>query len=87
MLGILNMLNMPKIKKAPTQPAELPALLARCRAEKKLRLQDVAKKLGLGVATLSRFERGEGGVARTTLYRIEEFLREHGFLGKRTKAA
>jgi transcriptional regulator with XRE-family HTH domain len=79
---------MPKTKKAPVpETAALPALLARCRAEKKLRLQDVAKKLGLGVATLSRFERGEGGVARTTMYRVEEFLRDQGFLGKRTKAA
>jgi transcriptional regulator with XRE-family HTH domain len=77
---------MPKNPKVPEPAPSLPALLARCRAEKKLRLQDVAKKLGLGVATLSRFERGEGGVARTTLYRVEEFLREQGYLRKRGKA-
>jgi transcriptional regulator with XRE-family HTH domain len=78
---------MPKNKKAPQTVSDLASLLARCRADKKLRLQDVAKKLGLGVATLSRFERGEGGTARTTQYRVEEFLREHGYLRKRGKAA
>ena len=77
---------MPKTKTDPPVP-DIPALLARCRADKKLRLQDVAKKLGLGVATLSRFERGEGGTARTTLIAVEDFLRGQGYLPKRGKAA
>jgi transcriptional regulator with XRE-family HTH domain len=81
------MLIMPTTKKDPKPAVGLPALLTRCRADKKLRLQDVAKKLGLGVATVSRFERSEGGAARTTQYRVEEFLREHGYLRKRGKAA
>lgn len=71
----------------PSAPADVPALLARCRVDKKLRLQDVAKKLGLGTATLSRFERGQGGVNRTTLIALEDFLRGLGYLPKRGKAA
>lgn len=76
-------------KKMETAKTELGPLLARCRAEKRLRLVDVAKKLGLGVATLSRFERSTNtrGAQRTVLLRIEAFLRERGYLPKRAKAA
>ena len=85
---MFSMRNMPTNKKVQTpETADVPALLARCRVDKKLRIQDVAKKLGLGTATLSRFERGEGGAARTTQLRVEDFLREQGYLRKRGKAA
>lgn len=73
------MRSMPTKKKLLPPASDLASLLARCRADKKLRLKDVAKKLDLGVATISRFERGEGGAARTTQYRVEQFLREHGY--------
>jgi transcriptional regulator with XRE-family HTH domain len=63
----------------------LGAALARCRAEKKLRLADVAKELDLGVATLSRIERGDGNLHRTTQLVLEDFLRKCGYLPKERK--
>jgi DNA-binding XRE family transcriptional regulator len=69
-----------------TEP-DIPFLLARFRSDKKYSTEDMARKLGIGVATVSRFERGVGGTNRTTRIRIETFLIRVGYLRARKSMA
>lgn len=62
--------------------SDLPEVLVRCRTERNLRLDDVSRATGLTVMTLSLIERRKSPGRRTTLLKIEEFLRKHGYFPK-----
>jgi len=78
---------MPGMPKTKTQPADLAELLVRCRADKNLTLEHVAKATRLSTMTISYIEARTKAPRRTTRFRIEEFLRKHGYLPKEGKAA
>jgi transcriptional regulator with XRE-family HTH domain len=61
---------------------DLAALLLRCRADRKLSLDDVAKAVGLTKKALGSIEQGQSRPRRVNRLRIEEFLRKHGYFPK-----
>lgn len=65
---------------------DLAELLVRCRSERNLTLEDVAAATSLTAMTLSMFERCMGKPRRTTLLKLEEFLRKHGYFPKQEAA-
>lgn len=73
-------------KASQGSPTELSRLLVQCRAERNLRLEDVAKATGLTVMTISMVERGHSHLRRTTRLKLEDFLRKHNYFPK-TEAA
>jgi transcriptional regulator with XRE-family HTH domain len=66
---------------------DLADLLVRFRTERNLTLQDVAASTQLTAMTLSMLERRKGHPRRTTLLKLEEFLRKHGYFAKSEVAA
>lgn len=74
------MRGMPKLQ---TKDEELGELLVRCRAERNLSLEDIAKAVGLSVMTLSNVEAGRKMPRRTTRAKLEAFLHKHGYFVKK----
>jgi transcriptional regulator with XRE-family HTH domain len=66
---------------------DMAELLVRCRTERNLTLEDVAAASGLTAMTLSMLERRKGRPRRTTLLKLEEFLRKHGYFPKLQEVA
>lgn len=61
---------------------ELATLLLRCRTERKMTLEQVAKAVGITKKTVSNIERRLFSPRRTTRLRLVEFLRKHGYFPK-----
>jgi transcriptional regulator with XRE-family HTH domain len=66
---------------------DLADLLIRCRTERSLTLEEVAASTQLTAMTLSMIERRKGHPRRTTMLKLEEFLRKHGYFAKSEAAA
>jgi hypothetical protein len=66
-----------------SRPDNLADLLIRCRTEKNLTLENVAASTKLSAMTLSLLERQKGQTRRTTVLKVEEFLRKQGYLDRR----
>jgi transcriptional regulator with XRE-family HTH domain len=62
---------------------ELINLLIQCRAERSLTIPDVAKALKMSTGSISNIERGVGKPRRTTIAKLEQFLRKHGYFPKK----
>lgn len=66
----------------------LGSLLLRCRAERKLSLEQVAKALRLSQTAVSQIERGvTKNPNRSSRLRIVQFLNKHGYFPKTEAAA
>jgi len=67
-----------------TQLSELSTLLVRCRADRRLTLEDVRAETGLSVSWLSELETGKKKIAnRIHVLRLEKFLVERGYPTKK----
>jgi transcriptional regulator with XRE-family HTH domain len=64
------------------QENDLSKLLERCRAERRLSLDEIAKAVGTSRQALSNIERGLSRPRRPLRYRLVEFLRKHGYFPK-----
>jgi transcriptional regulator with XRE-family HTH domain len=71
------------MKTGNTETAELIQLLVQCRTERNLTIPDVAKALNMSTGSISNIERGVGKPRRTTIAKLEQFLRKHGYFPKR----
>ncbi len=72
---------MPKNTKTRSNEV-LSQLLVRCRAERRLSLEDVAAELKVSHATIANIESGLKSPRRTTRLLLEDFLRKYGYLPK-----
>ena len=66
---------------------DLADLLVRFRTERNLTLEDVAASSQINAMTLSLLERRKGNPRRTTLLKLDDFLRKHGYFAKPEVAA
>ena len=71
--------GMPRITKSKAAP-DLVEMLIRCRAERKLTLEDVSRAMGVSPMTISHIERRLKSPRRTTQMLLEKFLREMGYV-------
>jgi transcriptional regulator with XRE-family HTH domain len=71
------------MKTGNTETQELIQLLVQCRTERNLTIPVVAKALKMSTGAISNIERGIGKPRRTTLAKLAEFLRKHGYFPKR----